>query len=91
LTWFARWLGLYVVQPASIRLMDNPQFQFGQALKAAPHSTKEVVVDKFKKLYVFHGHISRNQNELSLPKTRERKRKNSLKLNRIDSNRIALH
>lgn len=38
--------------PVSIRLMDNMQFQFGQALKPAHHSFKELAIDKAKKLYV---------------------------------------
>jgi alkyldihydroxyacetonephosphate synthase len=45
-------IGLARAQPASIRLLDNPQFQFGQALKEAPHSQMKVMMDKVKKLYV---------------------------------------
>jgi alkyldihydroxyacetonephosphate synthase len=45
-------VGLSRAQPASIRLMDNPQFQFGQALKPAPHSSVAATLDKVKKLYV---------------------------------------
>lgn len=38
--------------PASCRLIDNTQFQFGQALKAAPDSKSQEILDKIKKFYV---------------------------------------
>jgi len=38
-------------QPASIRLVDNEQFKFGQALKEVP-SLIGHVLDGFKRLYV---------------------------------------
>eukprot|EP01114_Cavostelium_apophysatum_P005858 TRINITY_DN1701_c0_g1_i3.p3 TRINITY_DN1701_c0_g1~~TRINITY_DN1701_c0_g1_i3.p3 ORF type:complete len:290 (+),score=86.44 TRINITY_DN1701_c0_g1_i3:1132-2001(+) len=38
--------------PASIRLMDNMQFQFGQVLKAGNHSQFEEWIDAAKKWYV---------------------------------------
>ncbi len=45
-------IGLARAQPVSIRLMDNMQFQFGQALKPAAHSAVGAVLDKIKKFYV---------------------------------------
>jgi alkyldihydroxyacetonephosphate synthase len=43
--------------PSSIRLMDNLQFQFGQALKPAQTSKVGAVLDAAKKLYItkYHG------------------------------------
>eukprot|EP00761_Pharyngomonas_kirbyi_P002503 gb/GECH01002507.1/.p1 GENE.gb/GECH01002507.1/~~gb/GECH01002507.1/.p1 ORF type:complete len:629 (+),score=150.59 gb/GECH01002507.1/:1-1887(+) len=43
--------------PASIRLVDNEQFQFGHALKPEQHSSVGAIVDWFKKMYVtqYHG------------------------------------
>eukprot|EP01006_Ploeotia_vitrea_P036000 TRINITY_DN65957_c11_g2_i1.p2 TRINITY_DN65957_c11_g2~~TRINITY_DN65957_c11_g2_i1.p2 ORF type:complete len:546 (+),score=296.86 TRINITY_DN65957_c11_g2_i1:186-1823(+) len=38
--------------PACIRLVDNMQFQFGQALKPAVKSWKHAISDKIKKWYV---------------------------------------
>eukprot|EP01102_Stenamoeba_stenopodia_P007094 TRINITY_DN1981_c0_g2_i2.p1 TRINITY_DN1981_c0_g2~~TRINITY_DN1981_c0_g2_i2.p1 ORF type:complete len:645 (+),score=148.24 TRINITY_DN1981_c0_g2_i2:115-2049(+) len=38
--------------PASIRLMDNLQFQFGQALKPEQHSKVHAVLDAAKKFYI---------------------------------------
>lgn len=38
--------------PVSIRLVDNMQFQFGQALKPEVHDWKEQMMDKAKKWYV---------------------------------------
>jgi alkyldihydroxyacetonephosphate synthase len=38
--------------PVSIRLVDNMQFQFGQALKPEVHDWKEHMMDKAKKWYV---------------------------------------
>lgn len=38
--------------PASIRLMDNVQFQFGQALKPESHSPIEMLGDFVKKVYL---------------------------------------
>ncbi len=40
------------VAPASIRLVDNMQFQFAQVLKPAPHSKVEEILDSAKKWYV---------------------------------------
>jgi alkyldihydroxyacetonephosphate synthase len=40
--------------PASIRLVDNNQFQFGQALKPMPHSKASEFIDKIKKFYVLN-------------------------------------
>ena len=37
--------------PVSIRLIDNMQFQFAQALKPARTSKKEIWMDKIKKWY----------------------------------------
>ena len=38
--------------PASIRLVDNTQFQFGQILKPEVHSKMEKIIDTIKKFYV---------------------------------------
>ena len=38
--------------PASVRLMDNDQFQFGHALKPPPEGWLSSVVDGLKKVYV---------------------------------------
>jgi len=40
------------VAPASIRLIDNSQFQFGQSLKPEQESSLEGIGDWFKKIYV---------------------------------------
>ncbi|XP_042894818.1 alkyldihydroxyacetonephosphate synthase, peroxisomal [Parasteatoda tepidariorum] len=40
------------LKPASIRLMDNKQFQFGHALKPESESMISSLVDHFKKIYV---------------------------------------
>ena len=40
--------------PASIRLVDNMQFQFGQALKPANDSRKKDIIDAIKKYYVLN-------------------------------------
>jgi len=40
------------VAPASIRLVDNMQFQFSQVLKPAVHSKVEEIIDSAKKWYV---------------------------------------
>jgi len=42
-------IGIKRLQPVSIRLVDNMQFQFGQALKPGDHSWKNQVMDKIKK------------------------------------------
>lgn len=47
-----REVGRSRVWPASIRLVDNLQFQFGQALKPENDSTWQNIVDKIKKFYV---------------------------------------
>lgn len=39
-------------QPASIRLVDNTQFQFGQSLKPLTHKWQDHLIDKAKKWYV---------------------------------------
>lgn len=41
------------LRPSSIRLVDNEQFKFGQALKPEKTSWIEKVVDKLKKFYLF--------------------------------------
>jgi alkyldihydroxyacetonephosphate synthase len=40
--------------PASIRLVDNTQFQFGQSLKPANTDWKEKLMEKAKKAYVLN-------------------------------------
>lgn len=40
------------LRPASIRLMDNQQFLFGQALKPQPDSLIASIMDSFKKMYL---------------------------------------
>lgn len=40
--------------PASIRLVDNIQFQFGQALKPANESKTQDIIDVIKKYYVLN-------------------------------------
>lgn len=42
------------LQPVSIRLVDNMQFQFGQALKPESDSVMQDVKDKIKKWYVLN-------------------------------------
>lgn len=42
------------LKPASIRLMDNEQFLFGQALKPEPDSIISSILDSFKKIYLTH-------------------------------------
>lgn len=42
------------LQPVSIRLVDNVQFQFGQALKPTTDSLMQEVKDKIKKWYVLN-------------------------------------
>ena len=42
------------IYPASIRLVDNTQFQFGQALKPESESKSEEIVDAIKKYYVLN-------------------------------------
>jgi len=49
---FMREVGRSRIWPASIRLVDNLQFQFGQALKPANDSKWTDVLDKIKKFYV---------------------------------------
>ncbi len=41
------------LRPSSIRLVDNEQFKFGQALKPEKTSLIEKIVDKLKKWYLF--------------------------------------
>jgi alkyldihydroxyacetonephosphate synthase len=43
------------IAPVSVRLVDNMQFQFGQALKPATEGLMKAVVDKIKKWYVLNG------------------------------------
>ena len=48
-----REVALHRLQPTSIRLMDNPQFQFGQVLKPRPDNPKFAAVgDAAKKFFV---------------------------------------
>eukprot|EP00163_Fabomonas_tropica_P007956 TRINITY_DN1758_c0_g1_i2.p1 TRINITY_DN1758_c0_g1~~TRINITY_DN1758_c0_g1_i2.p1 ORF type:complete len:529 (+),score=101.74 TRINITY_DN1758_c0_g1_i2:122-1708(+) len=47
-----REVALHRAQPASLRLVDNTQFQFGQALKPAAASYTQAVLDAIKKIYV---------------------------------------
>ena len=42
------------IWPASIRLLDNVQFQFGQALKPQSESRTEDIIDAIKKYYVLN-------------------------------------
>ena len=42
------------IWPASIRLLDNLQFKFGQALKPATEKTSEAIIDAIKKYYVLN-------------------------------------
>lgn len=49
---FMREVALQRCAPASIRLVDNDQFQFGQALKTDTGSVLQSFVDGFKKFYI---------------------------------------
>ena len=40
--------------PTSLRLVDNIQFQFGQALKPAEPSVSKQIINKIKKFYVLN-------------------------------------
>ena len=40
------------LRPSSIRLVDNEQFKFGQALKPEKTSFFEIIIDKIKKFYL---------------------------------------
>eukprot|EP00038_Savillea_parva_P014514 m.11169 g.11169 ORF g.11169 m.11169 type:complete len:635 (-) comp2826_c0_seq1:26-1930(-) len=40
------------LQPASIRLIDNEQFQFGRAMAAEKHGLLEILMDQIKTFYV---------------------------------------
>ncbi|CAD8177522.1 unnamed protein product [Paramecium pentaurelia] len=40
------------VWPASVRLVDNNQFQFDMALKTMPHNKREEFMDKIKKYFI---------------------------------------
>lgn len=51
-TKFMREVGRSKIWPASIRLVDNLQFQFGVALKPESDSRWEKVLDKIKKFYL---------------------------------------
>lgn len=51
-TKFMREVGRSRIWPASIRLVDNLQFQFGQALKPESDSKWQTFIDKVKKFYV---------------------------------------
>jgi alkyldihydroxyacetonephosphate synthase len=42
------------VWPASIRLVDNLQFKFGQSFKPEEHSKFKEIIDKIKKYYVLN-------------------------------------
>ncbi|XP_054168040.1 alkyldihydroxyacetonephosphate synthase, peroxisomal-like [Oppia nitens] len=49
---FMREIARRQLKPASIRLMDNEQFIFGQALKPGTASILQSIIDGFKKFYV---------------------------------------
>ncbi|CAG2106942.1 unnamed protein product [Medioppia subpectinata] len=49
---FMREVAKQQLKPASVRLMDNEQFIFGQALKPGAASILQSIVDGFKKFYV---------------------------------------
>ena len=49
---FMREVAKLRIAPASIRLVDNMQFQFGQVLKPHAHSKAEEIIDSIKKWYV---------------------------------------
>ena len=49
---FMRQIAKQQLKPASVRLMDNEQFIFGQALKPGTASIFQSIVDGFKKFYV---------------------------------------
>ncbi|XP_023221447.1 alkyldihydroxyacetonephosphate synthase, peroxisomal-like [Centruroides sculpturatus] len=51
---FMREIARQQLKPASVRLMDNEQFIFGQALKPEASSSFTSVLDHFKKFYVTH-------------------------------------
>ena len=42
------------LKPSSIRLVDNEQFKFGQALKPEKMSFVQIIMDKLKKWYLFN-------------------------------------
>ena len=42
------------IWPASIRLVDNIQFQFGQAMKPQSESKREEIIDAIKKYFVLN-------------------------------------
>jgi len=42
------------LKPSSIRLVDNEQFKFGQALKPEKKSIIDIIVDKIKKFYLLN-------------------------------------
>ena len=47
-------VGVSGVRPASLRLMDNVQFLFGQALKPEEHSPAILLLNKIKQFYVLN-------------------------------------
>lgn len=47
-------IALKRLQPASIRLVDNMQFQFGQVLKPKEERWWKTAIDKAKKYYVLN-------------------------------------
>jgi len=49
---FMRAVAYHRTQPASIRLVDNDQFKFSQALKPKTTSFKDVIADMIKKKYI---------------------------------------
>ncbi len=60
---FMQDVGLQRLQPVSIRLMDNVQFQFGQALKPGNNHWADDIKDKIKKWYVLN-HLKFVQEEM---------------------------
>jgi len=53
-TKFMKSVGKNGIRPASIRLVDNMQFQFALALKPAEHSSVKIFMDKIKKYYIMN-------------------------------------
>jgi alkyldihydroxyacetonephosphate synthase len=49
---FMREVAKLRIAPASIRLVDNMQFQFSQVLKPHAHSKAEEIIDSIKKWYI---------------------------------------
>ncbi|CAG9334801.1 AGPS_2 [Blepharisma stoltei] len=51
-TKFMKFLGVNNIRPASVRLVDNMQFQFALSLKPAEHSIFKHFMDRVKKFYL---------------------------------------